>query len=70
MIYLSGDADEEMEEYDPTKIYIIGGLVDHNSLKNITQAKADDLKIKSQKLPLQKYVKLKRSPIITVQECF
>lgn len=45
-----------MENFDPNFIYIIGGLVDHNSLKNITKSKADKLKLKTLRLPLTKYV--------------
>ena len=48
MIYLSGDAEEEMENFEPDKIYIIGGIVDHNKLKNITKNKAKKLGIKIQ----------------------
>ena len=29
-MYLSADADEVATNYDKTKIYIIGALVDHN----------------------------------------
>lgn len=70
VIYLSGDAEEEMEEFDESKIYIIGGLVDHNNFKNITLEKSYKEKIKSLKFPLRKYVKLKGSPILTVNQCF
>ena len=36
IVYLTGDAEEELEEFDPEEVYIIGGIVDHNRLKNIT----------------------------------
>jgi Trm5-related predicted tRNA methylase len=28
VVYLSPDADEEIKEFDPNTVYIIGGLVD------------------------------------------
>ena len=58
LVYLSGDAEEEMESFDKEKIYIIGGLVDHNSLKNITLNKSRERKIKSLKFPIKKYMKV------------
>ena len=69
-IYLSGDAEEEMTEFDPEKIYIIGGIVDHNKLKNITLEKSKKEKIKAVKFPIRKYVKLVGSPILTVNQSF
>lgn len=70
VIYLSGDAEEEMGEFDPSKVYIIGGIVDRNTLKNITLEKSYKEKIKAVKFPLRKYVKLSGSPILTVNQCF
>ena len=51
LIYLTGDSTEDIEEFDEkyllifwsiSCIYIIGGLVDHNRLKNITLNKAKE----------------------------
>ena len=33
MIYFSPDADEDIESIDPSKVYIIGGLVDRSIAK-------------------------------------
>lgn len=68
-IYLTGDSDQIMQEYEEDKIYIIGGLVDHNKLKNITLDKAKAQGLKTMKLPIEKYVKLKTSSILTVNQC-
>lgn len=35
MIYFSPDAEEEIETIDPTKVYVIGGLVDRSIVKVI-----------------------------------
>lgn len=40
IIYLSSDAKYEMDILEEDKIYIIGGLVDHNRLKNLTNGYA------------------------------
>eukprot|EP01017_Pseudomicrothorax_dubius_P044133 TRINITY_DN7431_c0_g4_i1.p1 TRINITY_DN7431_c0_g4~~TRINITY_DN7431_c0_g4_i1.p1 ORF type:complete len:298 (-),score=82.56 TRINITY_DN7431_c0_g4_i1:55-948(-) len=70
LIYLSGDAEETLQEVDPTKIYIIGGLVDHNRIKKGTYNKAVEQGIKIAKLPLSENIKLEASPILAVNHVF
>ena len=49
-------------------IYIIGGLVDHNKLKNITLDKANEQNIKTLKFPISRYLRLNTSSILTVNQ--
>merc|ERR1719183_1385614 len=39
-VYLTADTDDILEEIDPNKVYIIGGIVDRNRLKEATYKKA------------------------------
>ena len=54
IIYLSPDAEEELTEFDRSKVYVIGGLVDGSVHLDQTSMKAKEIGIKSQKLPLEK----------------
>jgi tRNA (guanine9-N1)-methyltransferase len=57
IVYLSPDADEEIYEFDPNAVYVIGGLVD-GSINNLqTRHKAQRMKIRSVKLPLEPFRK-------------
>lgn len=70
LVYLSGDAEEEVETIEEGKIYIIGGLVDHNRLKNITLEKAKKQGIKLQRFKIEGNVKLNSRSILSVNQCF
>jgi tRNA (guanine9-N1)-methyltransferase len=42
LVYLTADSENLITEMDPTKAYIIGGIVDHNKHKLLTYTKAKE----------------------------
>ena len=68
IIYLTADSDVLLETLDPKAAYVIGGIVDRNSLKGITQQKAEKLGIKTARLPIIESLsyKLSSSHVLTV----
>ncbi|KAF3796618.1 tRNA (guanine(9)-N1)-methyltransferase [Nymphaea thermarum] len=68
LVYLTADSDNVLEELDPSKIYIIGGLVDRNRWKGITMKKAKEDGIKTAKLPISDYLKMSTSMVLTVNQ--
>jgi len=66
LVYLTGDSENDMESYDPNKLYIVGGLIDHNKLKNITLDRAKNEYIRHERFPMAKYVNLKACGILAV----
>ena len=73
-IYLSPDAEDELEDVSEDKIYVIGGLVDRQVIKNrsmlrfsnIINDEKIEIKIVAKKLPLQKYIENLANPILNV----
>ncbi|KAL6992916.1 tRNA (guanine(9)-N(1))-methyltransferase [Sarracenia purpurea var. burkii] len=63
LVYLTADAENVLEELDPTKIYIVGGLVDRNRWKGITMKKAKEQGIQTAKLPIGNYLKMSSSQV-------
>ncbi|KAF9587012.1 hypothetical protein IFM89_039770 [Coptis chinensis] len=61
LVYLTADAETVLDELDPKKIYIIGGLVDRNRWKGITMNKAKDQGISTAKLPIGSFLKMSSS---------
>ncbi|KAJ0965320.1 hypothetical protein J5N97_026458 [Dioscorea zingiberensis] len=68
LVYLTADAETVLDELDPQKIYIIGGLVDRNRWKGITMKKATEQGIQSAKLPIGSYLKMSSSQVLTVNQ--
>ena len=69
LVYLTADSDVEIQELDEGKVYIVGGLVDHNRLQFITLNKAEEQGIATAKLPLSHFVALKSSTVLAVNHC-
>lgn len=52
LVYLSPDANEDLEGFEEDKIYVIGGIVDKAVKTGLSKNKAGRLGIESRKLPL------------------
>ncbi|XP_052202933.1 tRNA (guanine(9)-N1)-methyltransferase [Diospyros lotus] len=68
LVYLTADSETVLDELDPMKIYIVGGLVDRNRWKGITMNKAREQGIQTAKLPIGSYLKMSGSQVLTVNQ--
>ena len=66
LVYLTADADDVIEELNPNDVYIIGGIVDRNRLKNCTFRKAQKQGIRTAKLPITEHVTMSATKVLTV----
>ncbi len=65
---MDADAEDELSELEPSKAYIIGGIVDRNRYKGLCWTKAESDGIKTARLPIGEYVKLHAAPVMTVNQ--
>ena len=59
-----------MENFDEDKIYIIGGLVDHNHHKSLCYDNALKNNLQHYQLPISKYMNMKTRQVLTVNQVF
>ncbi|CAF0730757.1 unnamed protein product [Brachionus calyciflorus] len=62
LVYLTSDSPNEIEDFDETKVYIIGGLVDHNHHKFLTYNLALKNNLSHARLPIGKFMHMKTRP--------
>jgi tRNA (guanine9-N1)-methyltransferase len=75
IVYLTGDADESLPDSeeilkDESKIFVIGGLVDHNRHKSLCFTRAKERQIKTAKLPISENLKLCQRHILSTVTVF
>jgi len=70
IVYLTADSEKVLTEFDPSKVYIIGGLIDHNRHKGLTSSKALALGIETARLPLDQHVFLSSSQVLAVNQVY
>jgi tRNA (guanine9-N1)-methyltransferase len=68
LIYLTAESDNVLTKLDPQKIYVIGGLVDHNRMKGICHAQAIKAGLTTARLPIQEFLVNERRTVITVNQ--
>ncbi|XKL66190.1 hypothetical protein PGB90_009610 [Kerria lacca] len=70
LVYLTSESKNILETLEENKIYIIGGLVDHNAYKGISYQKAVHEDISHAQLPIKKYVQMKSRSVLTINHVF
>jgi tRNA (guanine9-N1)-methyltransferase len=68
VVYLSSEGETELATLDPSKVYIIGGLVDHNQHKGLTHRLATERGVVTARLPIDKYLTLDSRKVLTVNQ--
>lgn len=70
LVYLTADSETVLDDLDPKKMYIVGGLVDRNRWKGITMKKAQEQGIQTAKLPIGNYLKMSSSQVMKSEITF
>lgn len=70
IIYLTAESSEVIYTLDPSKVYIIGGIVDHNRMKGHCHELATQAGIRTARLPIQEYLINDKRTVITVNQVF
>ena len=70
LVYLSSEGTETLWTLDPTKVYVIGGLVDHNRLKGLTHERAVLAGIATARLPIDEHMQMSQRRVLAVNHVF
>lgn len=66
LVYLTSESDNVLTTMEEGQIYVIGGLVDHNSQKGLCFKIAKDLGINHARLPLSEHIEIKTRTVLTI----
>jgi len=70
LIYLTSESPNVITSLDPTKVYVIGGIVDHNRHKGITYLKAQEKGIQTGQLPISEFISIASRKVLAVNHVF
>lgn len=65
LVYLTADASEQIDTLEKDCTYIVGGLVDRNRYPQLCLHKAEELGVRTAKLPIGEHLKLTGSKVRT-----
>lgn len=68
LVYLTSESNKVITELSEDKVYIIGGLVDHNAHKGICYKKAVEEGIDHGQLPIGEYFHTKHRKVFTINQ--
>ena len=64
LIYLTAEAEDEINAVEKDKIYVVGGIVDKNRHKGLCHSRAKEFGIATARLPINQYMQLSRSQVM------
>ncbi|XP_010085465.1 PREDICTED: tRNA methyltransferase 10 homolog B, partial [Pterocles gutturalis] len=56
IVYLTPDSENVLEDIDPNKVYVLGGLVDETIHKKLTLQRAQGQSLQTARLPIREYM--------------
>uniref|UniRef100_A0A914HDX8 tRNA (guanine(9)-N(1))-methyltransferase n=1 Tax=Globodera rostochiensis TaxID=31243 RepID=A0A914HDX8_GLORO len=70
IVYLTADSDNVLTELDVEKVYVIGGLLDHNHHKGLCMRRAVANGFAHAKLPIGDFVRMSSRKVLTINHVF
>uniref|UniRef100_A0A0N5BRV4 tRNA (guanine(9)-N(1))-methyltransferase n=1 Tax=Strongyloides papillosus TaxID=174720 RepID=A0A0N5BRV4_STREA len=70
LVYLTADSENDLNDIEDDKVYVIGGLLDHNSHPKLTLKLAEEAGIRHAKLPIGNFMRLKTRSVLTINQVY